>query len=236
MPPQRIQQIEKWTRVKGLSTLIGIAALSILFLTVKGNHPGSQDSNAPAAPSIASSSYTSPAASVLTPSASPATVDASTQPSPQASPPNEGSAAAPADTSADAAALAATLERLRAERSRAEAASQSNPSQQRSSQTPADQAQAPPQPGPIPTNQIWPHATSTGTRWRLKPRVGEYVLFVDLGDDQVASIHVAPQFQNVESDAMNVRVDWLKSQIIQAHSARSASYQYTRDSSIYPIP
>lgn len=233
MPPQGSQQTDKWTRVTGLGALLVVAAV-IILLASRGDHPGSQDANAPAAPPSVSSPSTPPAVSVPSPSASPATPGTSTQPSPQASPPTDGNAAAPAD--ANSAALATTLERLRAERSRAQAPPQSALPQQQSSEAAGDQAQAPPQPGSAPANQAWSHTTSTGTRWRLRPQGGDYILFVDLGDDQVASIRVARQFQYLDLDAINLRVDWLKSQITHAHSARSGSYQYTRDGSIYPIP
>ena len=235
MPPERAEQIARWARTRGLCILIAVAALGILVAAPKDRHSMRQD----------------PGTQVATRNDSPAPVESRTVDSSPSRPPAAigGSTPLPtqgtqlgsdtsthADAQANAAALAAAMERLRSEHSRVPGPQDATPPQAQVALPPAEQVQAPPQPPPTPVTPIWSHETSMGTRWRLGQQGSDNVLFVDLGYDQVASIHVAPQFQNLSLDAANFRVDWLRSQITQAYSARSASYRYTRDGSIYPMP
>ncbi len=82
--------------------------------------------------------------------------------------------------------------------------------------------------------QVWPHITMTGTRWRLQPRQGEYSLLIELGSGQTATVRVAPEFQSLSLDAMNLRVDHARDVIASQYPLQSGSYIYTRDGVIYP--
>ena len=81
----------------------------------------------------------------------------------------------------------------------------------------------------------WRHVTSLGNRWSLRPSGDAMVLFIDLGNDQVANVNVAPEFVKLDLAAMNVRVDWLRSQIVQRWSSQTGSYVYRRDATITQV-
>ncbi len=78
----------------------------------------------------------------------------------------------------------------------------------------------------------WTSVSGQGTRWRLTRGPGPMTLSIDLGNGQVADVHVQPAFANLDSAAMNTRVDYLKQTILQSFSPRSASYSFGRDGSI----
>ena len=97
--------------------------------------------------------------------------------------------------------------------------------------TPAPVA-AQPQPPPPDAAARWTNVSSLGARWRLNPGAALMTLSIDLGNGQVADVHVQPAFANLDSAAANMRVDYLKQTILQSFSARSATYSFGRDGSI----
>lgn len=109
----------------------------------------------------------------------------------------------------------------------------------RQSQLQDPQSQPTPTPTPLSTDtgtqqQVWPHRTATGTRWRLQPQQGGYNLLIDLGTGQMATVRVAPQFTSLSLDAMNIRVDQARDVIASQYSLSSGAYVFTRDGVIFP--
>ena len=89
-------------------------------------------------------------------------------------------------------------------------------------------------PDPDIQQQVWPHRTATGTRWRLQLLQGQYHVLIDLGMNQIATVRVAPQFRSLPLDAMNVRVDHVQDVIASEYSLTSGAYVFTRDGNVYP--
>ena len=59
-----------------------------------------------------------------------------------------------------------------------------------------------------------------------------YTVSIDLGNGQVADVHVQPAFGNLDPASVNVRVDYLHDTILQSFSHESATYTFARDGSI----
>jgi hypothetical protein len=87
----------------------------------------------------------------------------------------------------------------------------------------------PPAPPPAPR---WGSVTAQGTRWRISKSPGGYTVSIDLGNGQVADVHVLPAFANLDPAAINVRVDYLRDTILANFSSHSASYVFARDGSV----
>ncbi len=84
---------------------------------------------------------------------------------------------------------------------------------------------------PTPAPQ-WTSVTAQGTRWRMARSGDGYVVSIDLGDGQVADVRVAAAFGNLDTAAINVRIDYLRDTIKQNFSAQSGSYTFARDGSV----
>lgn len=83
----------------------------------------------------------------------------------------------------------------------------------------------------------WRHVTPNGIRWSLRHASStSMLLLVDLGGDQVATVSVAPAFENLESTDISDRIDHLRSIIGQRFSLQSANYSYDRDGAIRQRP
>ena len=54
-------------------------------------------------------------------------------------------------------------------------------------------------------------------------------MLVELVNDQVATIAVAPAFETLESTSMNMRVDHIRSVIGSYYGNRAVSYSFDRD-------
>ena len=85
-------------------------------------------------------------------------------------------------------------------------------------------------------NVIWRHVTSTGTRWSLRHVGGSSLLIIDLGGDQVANVSVAAAFEALDLQAMNFRVDHVRSIIGQSFTLQTANYSFERDGSLRALP
>ncbi len=59
-----------------------------------------------------------------------------------------------------------------------------------------------------------------------------FTVSIDLGNGQVADVHVLPAFANLDPASMNVRVDYLRQTILQNFSTQSRSYSFARDGSV----
>ena len=82
----------------------------------------------------------------------------------------------------------------------------------------------------------WKHETADGTRWSLKKlRAGNMALLVDLGNDQVATVVVAPEFQNLDASTMEARIKYVRSEVTKVSSA-SAAYLFARSGTVSPYP
>ena len=82
----------------------------------------------------------------------------------------------------------------------------------------------------------WKHKTVEGTRWSLRQlRATGMALLIDLGDDQVATILVSREFQDLDATTMEKRIDYVKSEVMKA-SASSAAYTYARSGAVSPYP
>ena len=153
-----------------------------------------------------------------------------------APPPAPATPGAAATPPAPGGSLDSVMQRLRA--------SAANPA----APTPAPAADAPattlapvvvtptPQPAPAPVvappTPQWSSVTAQGTRWRMARAGDGYVVSIDLGAGQVANVRVAAAFGNLDSAAVNVRVDYLRDTIKQNFSAQSGSYVFARDGSV----
>jgi hypothetical protein len=81
----------------------------------------------------------------------------------------------------------------------------------------------------------WKHRTGEGTRWSLKQlRANGMALLVDLGDDQVATVLVTPEFQNLDAATMEKRVEYVRSEVLKA-SPTSAAYTFARSGAVSPF-
>lgn len=125
---------------------------------------------------------------------------------------------------ADATALESTLSRLR----RLQAGSSSV------DQSSAPSVSVPAKPDPRTPEPGWPHQTDNGVRWRLQVQQGVYNLLVDLGMGRVATVHVAPQFQLLTLDAMNIRADHVREVIASKYSLEPGAYAFSRDGDVSP--
>ncbi len=82
----------------------------------------------------------------------------------------------------------------------------------------------------------WKHKTGEGTRWSLRQlRANGMALLVDLGDDQVATVLVSREFQDLDATTMEKRIDYVKSEVMKA-SASSAAYTFARSGTVSPYP
>ena len=82
----------------------------------------------------------------------------------------------------------------------------------------------------------WKHTTGEGTRWSLRQLRGRgMALLIDLGDDQVATVLVTPEFQALDLPGMGRRVEFARTEIAKV-SARSAAYAFSRAGVITPYP
>ena len=98
---------------------------------------------------------------------------------------------------------------------------------------PAPDPAAPPAPAPPPDpGPRWTSVTGQGTRWRMARLPSGYVVSIDLGGGQTADVHVQPAFGNLDPQAVNVRVDYLRETIMQNFSSQSNSYTFARDGSV----
>jgi len=60
-------------------------------------------------------------------------------------------------------------------------------------------------------------------------------LLVDLGDDQVATVLVAPEFQKLDLQGAEQRIEFIKLQVAGINK-RSAAYAFYRNGMIMPYP
>ena len=82
----------------------------------------------------------------------------------------------------------------------------------------------------------WKHTTGEGTRWSLRQLRGRSMaLLIDLGDDQVATVLVTPEFQALDLPGMERRVEFARTEIAKV-SATSAAYAFSRAGVITPYP
>ncbi len=82
----------------------------------------------------------------------------------------------------------------------------------------------------------WKHRTSEGTRWSLRQLRGNgMALLIDLGEDQVATVLVTPEFQKLDLPGMDRRVEFVRSEVVKV-SASSAAYSFTRSGTVSPYP
>ncbi len=89
------------------------------------------------------------------------------------------------------------------------------------------------QPTPLlPVTAQWTNTTSQGVQWRFVRGARGFLLSIDLGGGQVADVHVQPAFQNLDTAAINARVDYLKATILQNFSGTSGTYSFARDGSV----
>ena len=96
--------------------------------------------------------------------------------------------------------------------------------------TPPDAAAAPPLVTPSPPH--WSSVTPQGTKWRMARSGSGYTLTIDLGGGQAADVHVQPAFAALDPRAVAMRVDYLRSTILQNFSGQSNSYTFARDGSV----
>ena len=82
----------------------------------------------------------------------------------------------------------------------------------------------------------WRHITATGVNWSLRHVATGPLLIVDLGNNQVANVTVAPAFEALDLQSMNFRVDHLRSTISQYFSVQTANYSFERDGSVRLLP
>ena len=83
-----------------------------------------------------------------------------------------------------------------------------------------------------PSSRGWTSVTGQGTRWRMVRSGLGFTVSIDLGNGQVADVHVLPAFANLDPASMNVRVDYLRQTILQNFSTQSRSYSFARDGSV----
>ena len=135
--------------------------------------------------------------------------------------------------------LDALMQRLRA--ASADPASPPPPAQAPLPALPPAPAPVPPAAAPIPAvitpatpppASRWTNVTGQGARWRLTPSASGYTVAIDLGGGRVAEVRVAPAFANLDSAAVNQRVDYLKQTILQNFPPESATYTFARDGSV----
>ncbi len=94
-------------------------------------------------------------------------------------------------------------------------------------------APVPPQPTPLlPVAVQWTNVSGQGVHWRFVRGARGFLLSIDLGGGQVADVHVQPAFQNLDTAAINARVEYLKATILQNFSSTSGTYSFARDGSV----
>jgi hypothetical protein len=82
----------------------------------------------------------------------------------------------------------------------------------------------------------WKHRSSAGTRWSLRQlKAGGMALLIDIGGNQVATVLVQPEFQNLDPATMDQRVEYVRSEVVKV-SATSAAYSYDRTGTVTPYP
>ena len=86
---------------------------------------------------------------------------------------------------------------------------------------------------PAPPGANLPNVTAAGTRWSLSGGNGGMTVSIDLGGGQVVHVVVAPQFGQLDRAGMEDRVNWLRQSILSRWGARSGTYIYRRDGSIF---
>jgi hypothetical protein len=126
------------------------------------------------------------------------------------------------------------------QRLRASAANPAAPTPPPTPDVPASTDPAPvvvtptPQPAPVapPPTPQWTSVTAQGTRWRMARAGDGYIVSIDLGAGQVANIRVAAAFGNLDTAAVNVRVDYLRDTIKENFSVQSGNYVFARDGSV----
>jgi hypothetical protein len=91
-----------------------------------------------------------------------------------------------------------------------------------------------PEPAPVapPPTPQWTSVTAQGTRWRMARTDDGYLVSIDLGAGQVANVRVAPAFGNLDTAAVNIRVDYLRDTIKENFSVQSGNYVFARDGSV----
>ena len=96
---------------------------------------------------------------------------------------------------------------------------------------PSALAGSPPPPAPPPDTH-WANMTSQGARWRFAHDGSGPVLVIDMGAGRVASVHVQPAFEALDTAGMNARIDYIKQTILENFPMASASFVFARNGSI----
>jgi hypothetical protein len=87
------------------------------------------------------------------------------------------------------------------------------------------------------THVRWRHRTNAGTRWSLTVSDPEHpILFIDLGDANLATVTVAKEFLNLDAAGMALRVDFLRDKITKDFGTQSASFSFMRDGQVRSNP
>ncbi len=202
-----------------------VIAAAIVFLRPPPSGPRPEPrilaSGDPAAPPGGFVVHDAPPA---TPPAPPATPQGNQQATPQTAP------AAPGGD------LDAAIQRLRAARPSdppaADAGDPAAPPPAVPPSLPAPGQAASVPPPDVPAAPRWTSVTGQGTRWRMVRAGTGYTVSIDLGGGQTAEIHVQPAFANLDPQAINVRIDYLRDTIVQNFSRQSSSYTFARDGSV----
>jgi hypothetical protein len=134
----------------------------------------------------------------------------------------------PAASTAPPADLNAVMDRLRAAGQKPDATA-TPPDAPAIAATPAPVAAPAPDPVAPPR---WSSVTGQGARWRMARSADGYTVSIDLGGGQTADVHVQPAFANLDPQAINVRVDYLRETILRSFSNQSNSYTFARDGSV----